>query len=219
MTEGSRPRAAGEDEPALGGRRGGASARGRGRERGRRRGRGRAPGAPRGAAPPGGRPDGRTEPRLAAAVPARDRARAAADRRGGGRAGEADRARRHRGQAAHGRGEPAAGRVDREGLRGTRPDAAGPDPGGLARADQGGREVRLQARLQVLDLRDLVDPAGGHAVAGRQGPHDPHPGPHGRAAQQAAARRTPADPDARARTERGRARRASSSARSARCAR
>ena len=44
-------------------------------------------------------------------------------------------------------------------------------------------------------------------VARRQGPHDPHPGAHGRAAQQADPRRTPADPAARARAERRRARR------------
>ena len=49
----------------------------------------------------------------------------------------------------------------------------GPDPRG--------REVRLAARLQVLDLRDLVDPPGDHARAGRPVAHDPHPGAHGRA--------------------------------------
>ena len=70
----------------------------------------------------------------------------------------------------------------------------GPDPGGLARADPRGREVRLPPRLQVLHLRDLVDPPGRDALARRQGPHDPHPGAHGGAAQQAAPRRTPADP-------------------------
>ena len=86
----------------------------------------------------------------------------------------------------------------------------GPDPGG--------REVRLPPRLQVLDLRHLVDPPGGHALARRQGPHDPHSRAHGRAAEQADPRRTAADPAARARTERRGDRRASSSARCARCA-
>src|SRR5256885_2950412 len=35
-----------------------------------------------------------------------------------------------------------------------------PDPGGEPGADARRREVRLQARLQVLDLRNLVDPPG-----------------------------------------------------------
>ena len=144
----------------------------------------------------------RAEPRLAAAVPALDRARAAAERRGGGRAGQADRARRHGRQAAHGRGQPAPGRVDRQGLHRARADVPRPDPGGLARADQGGREVRLPARLQVLDLRDLVDPPGRDPRDRRQGTHDQDPRAHGRAPEQAGPRRTPADPAARARAER-----------------
>ena len=168
--------------------------------------------------PPRRRPDGRAEPRLAAAVPALDRARAAAQRRRGGRAGQAHRARRHRRQAAHGRGQPAARRVDRQGLRRPRADAARPDPGGLARADPGGREVRLSPRLQVLDVRDLVDPPGGHPLARRQGPHDPHPRAHGRAAEQADPRRTAADPAARARAHRRGARQRARVHRCARCA-
>ena len=123
--------------------------------------------------------DDRAEPRLAASVPACDRPCTAAQRRRGGGAGQADRARRHDRQAAHGGGQPAPGGVDRQGLRRARPDAARPDPGGIARPDQGGGEVRLPPRLQVLDLRHLVDPPGGHPLACRQGPHDPHPGAHG----------------------------------------
>ena len=133
-------------------------------------------------------------------------------------AGQAHRARRHGRQAAHGRGQPAAGRLDRQGLRRARPDAAGPDPGGLARPDPGGREVRLPPRLQVLDLRHLVDPPGRHPRARRQGAHDPDPGPHGRAAEQADPRRTPADPAARPRAERRGARQRARVRRSARCA-
>ena len=58
----------------------------------------------------------------------------------------------------------------------------GPDPGG--------GEVRLSPGVQVLDLRDVVDPPGGHPLAGRQGPHDPDPGAHGGAVEQADPRRT-----------------------------
>ena len=52
---------------------------------------------------------------------------------------------------------------------------------GHARADPRRREVRLAPRLQVLDLRDLVDPPGGRPRARRQGAHDPHARPHRRA--------------------------------------
>ena len=51
-----------------------------------------------------------------------------------------------------------------------------------------------------------------------KGAHDPHPGAHGRAPEQADPRRTAPDPAARARAERRRARRTSSSAACARCA-
>ena len=128
----------------------------------------------------------------------------------GGRARQADRARRHGGQAADDRGEPAARRLDREGLPGPRAVVPRPDPGGLARADPRGREVRLPPRLQVLDLRHLVDPPGRHARDRRQGAHDPHPGAHGREAEQGRARRAPARagvrPRADARGDRARAR-------------
>ena len=95
----------------------------------------------------------------------------------------------------------------------------GPDPGGLARADPRGREVRLPPRLQVLDLRDLVDPPGRHARDRRQGAHDPHPGPHGREAQQGRPRRAPARAAARPRADAGGDRRASSRCTRARGAR
>ena len=43
-----------------------------------------------------------------------------------------------------------------------------------------GREVRLPQGLQVLDVRDLVDPPGHHARDRRPGPDHPRAGPHGR---------------------------------------
>ena len=166
----------------------------------------------------GARPDGRAVARLAAALPALDRPRSAADGRAGGLARQAHRARRHGRQDAHGRGEPPPRRLDRQGLPRSRPDVPGPDPGGLARADPRGREVRLPPRLQVLDVRDLVDPPGRHARDRRQGPHDPHPRPHGREAQQGRPRRAPARPDARPRADAGGDRRRARDARRARSA-
>ena len=120
----------------------------------------------------------------------------------GDRAGQADRARRHDRQAADGRGEPPPRRLDRQGLPGPRPQLPRPDPGGLARADPGGGEVRLPPRLQVLHLRDLVDPPGGHPGDRRQGADDPHPGAHGREAQPRRPRRAPARPAASAASRR-----------------
>ena len=62
--------------------------------------------------------------------------------------------------------------------RGLGPAVPRPDPGGHPRADPGGREVRPPARLQVLDLRDLVDPPGDAARGPAPLAHDPDPGPH-----------------------------------------
>src|SRR6185436_9127565 len=104
--------------------------------------------------------DARVDDRRAAAVPARDRSPSAADRRAGGRAGQEDRARRHAGEATDDPVEFAPGRLDREELPKPGSAVPRPDPGGHAGPDPGGREVRLAPRLQVLDLRDLVDPPG-----------------------------------------------------------
>ena len=95
-------------------------------------------------------------------------------------------ARRRAGQAAAHRGEPAPRGVDREALRRSGHGAARPDPGGQPRADPCGREVRLHEGLQVLDVRDVVDPPGDHPRDRRPGAHDPHPGAHGRDDEQGA---------------------------------
>ena len=79
-----------------------------------------------------------------------------------------------------------------------------------------------RTRLQVLDVRDLVDPPGRPARRGEQVAHDPHPGAHRRARAEDRARRA----DARRRssagsrpTRRSRSRRSCRSSSSARCAR
>ena len=82
--------------------------------------------------------------------------------------------------------------VDREGVPRPRPLVPRPHPGGLARAHPRGREVRLPQGLQVLDVRDVVDPPGRHPRDRRQGAHDPDPRAHGREAQQGRAHRAPA---------------------------
>ena len=94
-----------------------------------------------------------------------------------------------------------------KGYLGPRAELPRPDPGGVAGADPGGREVRLPARLQVLDLRDLVDPPGGDAGDRRQGADDPDPGAHGREAEPGHARRAPAGAAAGPRAGAGRDRR------------
>ncbi len=88
-------------------------------------------------------------------------------------------------QGRAGRGEPAPGGLDRQEVHEPRPAVPRPDPGGQHRPDEGGRQVRVQARLQVLDLRDLVDPPGDHPGHRRSGAHHPHPGAHDRDDQQA----------------------------------
>ena len=161
------------------GRRAGPGARARGR---RRRQALRAAGDPRDRPARRLRPRGRARAarrrrarqrhhRHAAALPQRDRPPPAADARRGDRARQAHRARRPRRQGPDDQRQPAAGRLDRQEVPGLRADAARPDPGGHPRPDPRRREVRLAPRLPLLDLRDLVDPPGGRARDGRQGPH------------------------------------------------
>src|SRR5205085_2915546 len=86
------------------------------------------------------------------------------------------------------RRQPAAGGVDRQEVPQPRPVVPGPDPGGQHGTHAGGGQVRVPPRLQVLDVRDLVDPAGDHAGDRRPGPDDPHPGAHDRDDVEAAQR-------------------------------
>ena len=68
-------------------------------------------------------------------------------------------------QEGDGRGEPAPRHLDRQEIHQSRPAIPRPDPGGQYRPDEGGRQVRISPRLQILDLRDLVDPPGDHPLA------------------------------------------------------
>jgi hypothetical protein len=52
--------------------------------------------------------------------------------------------------------------------------------------------VRLPQGVQVLHVRDVVDPPGGHPCDRRQGTHDPDPGAHGGEAEQGRAHRAAA---------------------------
>ncbi|CAA9516731.1 MAG: RNA polymerase sigma factor RpoD, partial [uncultured Solirubrobacteraceae bacterium] len=145
------------------------------------------------------RPQAGHDDRLPSALPEGHRQGKVADGAGGGRPRQAHRARRPRRQAEDGRVQPAPRRLDRQEL--PQPGAAvpGPHPGGNARPRPRGGEVRLSQGLQVLDLRDLVDPPGDRPRARRQGAHDPHPGPRRREAQQDRPRRAQAGHRARPR--------------------
>ena len=150
----------------------GAAHRGRRRERGRRT--EREPDAA----------DARGHDRLAAALPEGHRQGRPAHRGAGGRAGEADRARRAPREAGDGRGQPAPRRLDRQEVPQPGPAVPRSDPGGDDRARARGREVRPPQGLQVLDLRDVVDPPGRRPRARRQGADDPDAGPRRREAEQ-----------------------------------
>ncbi len=136
-----------------------------------------------------GRHRGRGSP-----LPAEHRSRGAAHQGRRGAPRQARRGERHGRQERADRGEPAARGVGRQALPGPRAHAARPDPGGQHGADQGGREVRLAPRLQVLHLRHLVDPPVDDPRARRPVAHDPHPRPHGRADEQGGARRAASSP-------------------------
>src|ERR671923_237205 len=77
--------------------------------------------------------------------------------------------------------EPPPRDVDHAQLHESRRTAPRPDSGGQPRADPRGREVRLQARLQALDLRHVVDPPGDYACTRRPRPDDPPPRARSRA--------------------------------------
>ena len=121
---------------------------------------------------------------------------AKADRPAGPRGGAAGPAQGHqqaherrrivftRGQEGNDRGQPAPGDLDRQEVHQPRPAVPGPDPGRQHRPDEGGGQVRIPPRLQVLDLRHLVDPPGHHPLHRRPGAHHPYPGAHDRNHQQ-----------------------------------
>ena len=123
------------------------------------------------------------------------------------------------GQEGARRGQPPAGRLDREEVHEPRPAVPRPDSGRQHRPDEGGRQVRVPPRLQVLDLRDVVDPPGHHARDRRPGADDPHPGPHDRDDQQADSHVASARAGARPRADVGRDRQADGHSRSRRSAR
>ena len=87
-------------------------------------------------------------------------------------------------QEGNGRGEPAPRHLDRQEIHQPRPAVPRSDSGRQYRPDEGGRQVRVPPRLQVLDLCDMVDPAGDHPLDRRPGAHHPHSGAHDRDDQQ-----------------------------------
>ena len=129
------------------------------------------------------------------------------------------RARGAAGQEGDGGGQPAPRHLHRQEVHQPRPAVPGPDPGGQHRPDEGGRQVRVPPRLQVLDLRHLVDPAGHHPLDRRPGAHHPHPRAHDRDHQQDRAHRRARCCTRSAASRRRRSSPRSSPCRSRRCAR
>ena len=97
--------------------------------------------------------------------------------------GAEGRARGAPGQEGDGGGEPAPGHLDRQEIHQPRPAIPRPDPGRQHRPDESGRQIRIPPRLQVRDLRHLVDPAGGQPLALRSVAHHPRSRAHDRGHQ------------------------------------
>ena len=113
------------------------------------------------------------------------------------------RARGAPGQEGNGRGQSAARDLDRQEIHQPRPAVPRPDPGRQYRPDEGGRQIRIPPRLQVLDLCDVVDPAGDHPLDRRPGAHHPHSRAHDRDHQQDRAHLAPDAERDRPRTHAG----------------
>ena len=112
---------------------------------------------------------GRRTPRAdAAAVLQPGGSPSAADGSSGGRPGEEDRARGSGGQGEDGELQPPA-RISKLASTRTSDCRSRPDPGGRPRADPRLGEVRLEARIQVLDVRHSLDPAVDPTSAGQHG--------------------------------------------------
>src|SRR5204863_4432375 len=92
------------------------------------------------------------------------------------------------------------------GLPRTRRAVPRPDPGGDAGPEPRSRKVRLAARLQVLDVRHMVDPAVGAARGREPRAHDSRAGARGGAPAEALARGAAARGRARPRGDEVRAR-------------
>ena len=91
-------------------------------------------------------------------------------------------------QEGPGRSQPPPGGFRRQEVRQPRPAPAGPDPGRQHRPDARRRQVRIPPRLQVFDLRHLVDPPGHHARHRRPVAHHSHSRSHEREHEQVPAR-------------------------------
>ncbi len=87
-----------------------------------------------------------------------------------------------------GRGQPPPGGFGGQEVRQPRAAPAGSDSGRQHRPDARRRQIRVPARLQIFDLRDLVDPAGHHARHRRPVPHHSHSRSHEREHEQVPAR-------------------------------
>jgi len=81
-------------------------------------------------------------------------------------------------QEGNGRGQPASRHLDREEIHQSRTAIPRLDPGRQHRLDEGRRQVRISPRIQVLDLRDLVDTSGHHPLDRGPSAHHPHSRAH-----------------------------------------
>ena len=102
------------------------------------------------------------------------------DAQGGDRPLQEGEGRRRQGPQEAGREEPEASGQRGQALPWDGAAFRGPHPGGQRRPHAGRREVRPRPRLEVLHVRDVVDPPGRAACRCGQGPDHPGPRAHGR---------------------------------------
>ena len=77
-------------------------------------------------------------------------------------------------------GELAIGRLDRQKVPQSWAQLSRPDPRRQHGPHASGRQIRIRTRLQILDVRDMVDSPSDHACNRRPKPHDPCPCTHDR---------------------------------------
>ncbi len=107
-------------------------------------------------------------------------------------------------EKGNGRSQPSPRHLDCQEIHQPRPAVPRSHPGRQHRLDESRRQVRVPPRLQVLNLRHVVDPSGHHALNRGSGANHPHSRAHDRDDQQDRAHEPPDAARNRPRADAGR---------------